>query len=204
MNLPRRFLCVITDERLSPVELAGMALQGGARMIQLRRKHATGRELYEWAVRMQELCRSHDATFIVNDRVDIALAIQADGVHLGQEDLPASAARAILGPDAIIGVSVSSADEARIAQDAGADYVGLGHIYPTFSKDKPLPPLGTSAIGEVAGAIELPVVAIGGIGHANASEVMTAGASGIAVISAVTGAEDPVAATRDLMRRIWL
>jgi thiamine-phosphate pyrophosphorylase len=204
MTLPRRFLCVITDESLCPVELAGMALDGGARMVQLRRKTASGLELYEWAVRIQELCRQREAIFIVNDRVDIALAMHADGVHLGQDDLPASAARSLLGPDALIGVSVANTAEAEKARRDGADYIGAGHIFPTFSKEKTTPPLGTSPIRDIGKAAGLPVVAIGGIGADNVQEVMKAGASGIAVISAVSGANDPVAAARFLVDRIWL
>ncbi|HWQ25314.1 MAG TPA: thiamine phosphate synthase [Chlorobaculum sp.] len=204
MTLPRRFLCVITDESLCPVELAGMALEGGARMVQLRRKTASGLELYEWAVRIQELCRQREAIFIVNDRVDIALAMHADGVHLGQDDLPASAARSLLGPDAIIGVSVANTSEAEKARYDGANYIGAGHIFPTLSKEKTTPPLGTSPIRDIGKAAGLPVVAIGGIGADNVQEVMKAGASGIAVISAVSGANDPVAAARDLVDRIWL
>ncbi len=203
MTLPHRFLCVITDDIHNPVELAQMALAGGARMLQLRRKSASGRELFEWAVRIQELCRAHEALFIVNDRVDIAIAMKADGVHLGQEDLPAAAARAMLGPDAILGVSASNVDEAVKAREDGADYIGLGHIFPTRSKDKPVPPLGTAAIGEVRKAVGLPVVAIGGIDPENVTEVMKAGASGIAVISAVAGAQNPSAAARHLVQRIW-
>jgi thiamine-phosphate pyrophosphorylase len=203
MSLPHRFLCVITDDLRNPVELAQMALAGGARMIQLRRKAASGRELFEWAVRIQELCLEHEALFIVNDRVDIAIAMQADGVHLGQEDLPASEARAMLGSATILGISACNVEEAIRARDDGADYIGLGHIFPTCSKDKPFPPLGTLAIGEVRKAVGLPVVAIGGIGPENVAEVVKAGASGIAVISAVTGAEDPSAAARDLVQRIW-
>jgi thiamine-phosphate pyrophosphorylase len=203
MTLPRRFLCVIIDERLCPVELAGMALDGGARMVQLRRKTASGLELYEWAVRIQELCRQRDAIFIVNDRIDIALAMHADGVHLGQEDLPASAARSLLGPDAIIGVSVSSVAEAQQASLDGANYIGVGHIFPTFSKEKLTPPLGTESISQIGKAAGLPVVAIGGIGSGNVLDVIKAGASGIAVISAVSGADNPTEATRDLVNRIW-
>lgn len=203
MNLPIRFLCVITDERRCPVELAGLALEGGAGMVQLRRKNASGRELYEWAIRIQALCRSRDALFIVNDRVDIALAMQADGVHLGQQDLPAAAARRLLGPDAIIGVSVSGIREAVQAREDGASYVGLGHIFQTISKEKALPPIGLAAIGDVAKSAGLPVVAIGGIGPEQAPKVMAAGASAVAVISAVTAADDPVAATEELVRRIW-
>lgn len=203
MNLPYRFLCVITDDLRCPVELAGMALEGGARMVQLRRKNASGRELFEWSIRIQELCRRYDAVFIVNDRVDIACAMQADGVHLGQQDLPVASARSILGPDALIGVSVSGIDEARQAVADGAGYIGLGHIFPTYSKDKSSPPLGTGIIRAVRRAVSLPVVAIGGIDPDNVSRVMEAGASGIAVISAVSGAENPSLATRELVRRIW-
>lgn len=202
MTLPRRFLCVITDERSDPVELARMALHGGARMVQLRRKKASGRALFEWAVRIQALCREHGAIFIVNDRVDIALAMHADGVHLGQEDLPAMAARRLLGPDAVIGVSASSMAEAMAAARDGADYIGLGQIFPTISKEKPNPPLGIEVVRAVKKATGLPIVAIGGIGPDNAVGVMDAGAAGIAVISAVAAAQDPAGATRELLRRI--
>ncbi|NTU68543.1 MAG: thiamine phosphate synthase [Chlorobiaceae bacterium] len=204
MTLPRRFLCVITDEHRCPVELARMALEGGARMLQLRRKHASGRELFAWAIRIQELCRQHEAIFVVNDRLDIAMAMHADGVHLGQEDLPAATARALLGPEILLGVSVSNVEEAVKAHAEGADYLGLGHIFPTVSKEKPNPPLGIPMIESVRKAVDLPIVAIGGIGTDNAAEVMKAGASGLAVISAVASAGDPTAAARELVRRIWL
>ena len=202
MSLPRRLLCVITDEHADPVELARQALEGGAGMVQLRRKSASGRDLFHWALRIQELCREQEALFIINDRVDIALAMIADGVHLGQQDLPAAAARALLGPDAIIGVSVSCEEEAAKAAEDGASYIGVGHIFPTFSKDKPTPPIGTAAIRPIRNAAQLPVIAIGGIDHDNAAEVIRAGASGIAVISAVSDSDDPAAAARELVRRI--
>lgn len=202
MPLPRRLLCVITDERTDPVELARMALEGGTGIVQLRRKTASGRQLYEWALRIQELCREQEALFIVNDRVDIALAMKADGVHLGQQDMPASAARALLGPETIIGVSVSSAAEAAKAAEEGASYIGVGHIFATFSKEKLSEPLGTAAIRPIGKAAGLPVIAIGGIEHDNAAEVIRAGASGIAVISAVSDSDDPATAARELVRRI--
>jgi thiamine-phosphate pyrophosphorylase len=202
MTLPRRLLCVITDEISDPVALARMALEGGAGMVQLRRKTASGRELYEWAVRIQELCRQRHSLFIINDRVDIALAMHADGVHLGQQDLPASAARTLLGPETLIGVSVSTPEEAVRAAEDRASYIGAGHIFPTFSKDKPSKPLGTTAIQTIANAAGLPVIAIGGIDLNNAGEVIRAGATGIAVISAVSGSDDPASATRELVHRI--
>jgi len=202
MTIPRRLLCVITDQHTNPVELARMALDGGARMVQLRRKSASGRDLFEWALRIQALCREHGALFIVNDRVDIALAVHADGVHLGQQDMPVASARALLGPETLIGVSVSTPAEAASAAKEGADYLGVGHIFPTSSKDKPMPPIGTAAIRPIIEASELPVIAIGGIEVDNAAEVIKAGASGVAVISAVSGSTDPVAATRELVKRI--
>jgi len=202
MTLSRRLLCVITDEISDPVALARMALEGGAGMIQLRRKTASGRDLYEWAVRIQELCQQQHALFIINDRVDIAMVMHADGVHLGQQDLPVSAARTLLGPDTLIGVSVSTPEEAVRAAENGADYIGVGHIFPTFSKHKPSKPLGTTAIRTIGNASGLPVIAIGGIGLDNAGEVIRSGATGIAVISAVSGCDDPASATRELLNRI--
>jgi thiamine-phosphate pyrophosphorylase len=200
--LPRRFLCVITGENRCPVELASMALAGGADMIQLRKKNAAGRELFGWAIRIQELCREQGAVFIINDRVDIALAMQADGVHLGQNDLPVEAARSVLGPEAVIGISVSTLSEATSASRNGASYLGLGHIFPTGSKVKSGSSLGTETIRNIAGSVRLPVLAIGGITAENASEVILAGASGIAVIAAVSGAENPEKAARQLVRQI--
>ncbi|NTU53268.1 MAG: thiamine phosphate synthase [Chlorobiaceae bacterium] len=200
MTLPRRLLCFITDEDSScPVELARMALAGGAGMVQLRRKKAYGRELYEWAVRIQELCRQNRAIFIVNDRVDIALAMHADGVHLGQQDLPVEAARHLLGKDALIGVSVSSPEEAASAAHLGASYLGVGHIYMTGSKEKSTEPIGTASIRPISQVSALPVIAIGGITRDNASLVMKAGASGIAVISAISANRNPEVATRELI-----
>lgn len=202
MTIPRRLLCVITDQQSNPVELARMAIEGGARMVQLRRKSASGRDLFEWAVRIQALCREYEALFIVNDRVDIALATHADGVHLGQQDMPVASARALLGSETLIGVSVSNPSEAAKAAKEGADYLGVGHIFPTSSKEKPMPPIGTSAIRPIIEASGLPVIAIGGIELQNVAEVIKAGASGVAVISAVSGSADPVAATRELVKRI--
>lgn len=195
-------LCCITPEEGDPVAYAEKALAGGADMIQLRRKNASGRELCEWSVRLQEICQRHGALFIVNDRLDIALASDADGVHLGQEDVPAAAARTLLGKDKILGVSTSSAEEAAQAVKDGADYIGFGHIYPTPSKLKPREPAGTALLRTVAGVTAVPVVAIGGITEENIAEVTAAGAYGAAVISAVSGAADPASAVRRLRQKI--
>jgi len=193
------FLCFITDESLPPVELARQALEVGALMIQLRHKCATGAELYRWSVEIQALCRRHHAVFIVNDRVDIAIAAGADGVHLGQQDLPAAAARKLLGPDRIIGVSVSSPGEASDAQKEGADYLGFGHIFHTSSKEKPAAPVGPEAILSIRAATSLPVLAIGGITLQNAPDTLRCKASGIAVIRAISRAAKPEEAARDLV-----
>lgn len=192
------FLCFITDESLPPVELARQALGGGALMIQLRHKTASGAELYRWAVEIQALCRRHGALFIVNDRLDIAIAADADGVHLGQEDIPADIARKLLGPKKIIGISASSPSEAVDAERDGADYIGFGHVFHTSSKEKLTLPTGPEAIAAVRAATALPVLAIGGINLLNAPLTLGFGASGIAVIAAVSRAEDPEKAARAL------
>ncbi|NTV21426.1 MAG: thiamine phosphate synthase [Chlorobium limicola] len=193
------FLCFITDESRSPIILARKALEGGASMIQLRNKSADGDQLYHWSVAIQALCRKHKAIFIVNDRVDIALAAGADGVHLGQQDLPADAARKLLGKDRIMGISVSSPLEALAAEKNGADYVGFGHIFPTSSKDKKNTPVGPESIADIKAIITIPIIAIGGITGYNAQLPIRAGAAGIAVIAAVSRAADPEIAARELV-----
>ncbi|WP_294347468.1 thiamine phosphate synthase [Prosthecochloris sp.] len=202
MQIKRPILCYITADNLCPVEQSEKALEGGARMIQLRNKGASGSDLYDWAVRIRKLCRIHEAIFIVNDRLDVALTANADGVHLGQRDLPAHLARTLLGKEKILGISVSSLAEAEIAVRAGCDYVGLGHIYPTFSKQKTGRPLGTACITEVSQNLSVPVIAIGGITASNAGDVIRAGATGIAVISTVAEAPDPRKATSDLIQNM--
>ena len=196
------FLCVITDEAYCPVTLAREALNGGAAMIQLRHKSASGSQLFTWALAIRNLCREYHALFIINDRVDIALASEADGVHLGQDDLPAAAARKLLGNTRIIGVSVSSPEEAVRAEKDGADYIGFGHVYPTVSKLKEHPPLGPEDLQKTVQSISLPVVAIGGISIENAPILISRGASGVAVISAVSRAENPSKAAFELMRAL--
>jgi thiamine-phosphate pyrophosphorylase len=182
--------------------VAAAALEGGARVVQLREKSLCDRALWELAREMRRLSRRHGAVLIVNDRVDVALAVEADGVHLGQEDMPAPAARRIMGPEAIIGVSVGSVQEACAAEREGASYVSLGSIFPTGSKTDAGKAVGVGAIAELKHAVGLPVLAIGGINCDNVEAVIRAGADGAAVISAVAEAEDMVEATRELLRRI--
>lgn len=199
MTLSSPFLCVITDEAFCPVTLAEAALKGGAAMIQLRHKSASGSQLYSWAVAIRLLCHQYKALCIINDRIDIALASKADGVHLGQQDIPAKTARTLLGKTGIIGVSASSPEEAMQAEKDGADYIGFGHIFPTFSKLKLYHPLGTEIMQKTATLISLPIIAIGGINNNNASSLITSGAAGIAVISAVSRAQEPSNAAHELV-----
>jgi thiamine-phosphate pyrophosphorylase len=170
-------------------------------MVQLREKEwASGRLLPE-ADRLRHRCREARVTFIVNDRVDLALVLEADGVHLGQDDLPPRAARPLLRPGMLLGVSAHSAEQALAAQGAGADYVAVGSIFPTRTKTA-FELVGPGLLRELRGMIRVPLIAIGGITAANADEAIRAGADGVAVISAVCGAPDAEAATRGLLAAI--
>ncbi|MFB6188489.1 MAG: thiamine phosphate synthase [Halapricum sp.] len=182
-------------------EIVRAAIEGGVDVIQLREKDTTARERYELGLDLRELTREAGVPLIVNDRVDLAQAIDADGVHLGDEDLPVAVARDLLSKEVIIGRSVSFVEDARAAERAGADYLGVGAIYATGSKDDiddEEYAIGTDRLREICDAVEIPVVGIGGIDASNASEVAAAGADGVAVITAITGADDPAAATREL------
>jgi thiamine-phosphate pyrophosphorylase len=167
-------------------------------MIQLRHKSASGSQLFSWAVAIRKKCQKYHALCIINDRVDIAMASNADGVHLGQQDMPAAAARKIMGNDRIIGVSTSSIAEAIQAEMDGADYIGFGHIYPTSSKEKSNLPLGIDNLQKVATQTSLPIIAIGGINQKNAALIISSGASGVAVIAAVSQTDEPSSAAFEL------
>jgi thiamine-phosphate pyrophosphorylase len=198
--LARLHLCVITDANLVPgrdhVAIAGAALAGGADMIQLRDKTKTGnlRDLLPQARAIQSLCRSRGAVFIVNDRVDLAVAADADGAHVGQEDLPAESARRLLGPRRLLGVSTHDVIQAEKAQLAGADYIGFGPMFATGTKETGYTPRGLEALRAVRRAVSLPILAIGGIDLENVGSVIEAGATAPAVISAVVAAPDIAAA----------
>src|SRR5574341_1606069 len=199
-------LCVITDARLASgadhVRIAESALRGGADMIQLRDKAGDLRDLLRQAQAIQTLCRAHGALFIVNDRVDLALAAEADGAHVGQEDLPAEAARRLLGPGRILGVSTHDLDQVRAAEMAGADYIGFGPMFPTGTKSTGYEPRGLEALREVRSATRLPILAIGGISLANIEGVIRAGATAPAMISAVVAAPDIAAAAAAFRQRV--
>ncbi len=176
-------------------------LAGGSRLVQLREKEWPSGRLLPLARRLRERCRRAGATFIVNDRIDLALAADADGVHLGQDDLPPEAARPLLRPGMILGLSTHSPEQARAAQAAGADYVAVGSMFPTGTKPH-FQLVGPALIREVRTEIRAPVIGIGGITVDNVDEVIRAGADGVAVISAVCAAADPEQATRRLLQAI--
>lgn len=199
-------LYVVTDEKIgrgrSHAELAARAVAGGADVIQLRDKYLSGRALFDAALTVREITLDAGALFIVNDRLDVALASGADGVHLGAGDLPIREARRIAPPGFIIGASVGSAATAVRAAVEGADYVALSPTFATGSKNDAGPGHGLMMLSAVRTAVSLPLVAIGGITPANVDDVIAAGADGVAVISAVVGKDDVTAAARDLRARI--
>jgi len=176
-------------------------LAGGCRVVQLREKTVPMAELYPLARRLRERCRQAAALFIVNDRADLALALEADGLHVGQDDLPAAAARRLLRPGMILGVSTHDEPQARQALEDGADYIAVGSMFPTGTKAG-FQLVGPDLLRELRPAIPVPLVAIGGITEANVGEVVAAGADAAAVISAVCGAPDPGQATARFLEAI--
>ena len=193
---------IVLQTRFSHIELAQLAIRGGADTIQFRQKSGSTREMIQVARDVRQVCVESGVTFMVNDRVDVAIASEADGVHLGQDDFPIPLARELLGKGCIIGGSAATLEEARKCLSEGADYVGFGPVYPTTSKDDAGPVSGISILKGVVETIPLPIIAIGGVGAENTAEVVEAGAHGIAVISAVCCQEDPEQATRALHRAL--
>jgi len=179
---------------------ARAALRGGAGILQLRDKESSDRELLERAERLRAICEEFEVTFVVNDRLDVALAAGADGVHLGPEDLPVGAARRIVsGDQLLIGSSAGTVERAERLVEAGVDYLGCGAVYDAGpSKPDASEPRGPEAIGRVASSVSVPVVGIGGIDADNAAAVVEAGADGVAVLRAVVGRADPEVAAREL------
>ena len=195
-------LYVVTDSQLSrgrsDAEVARLAFEGGADVVQLRMKNADGREMLEQANQIRRYADEMCKLFIVDDRVDIAMASGADGVHLGQSDMPLETARKLMGDDAIIGISVDNVEEAVAAQEGGADYVGVGAVFQTSTKPDAQQGVGLGAVFEVRQAVDIPVVAIGGINRGNIQDVIRAGADAAAVVSAVVAQDDVSAAAHEL------
>jgi thiamine-phosphate pyrophosphorylase len=184
---------------VDPAEVGERLLAGGARLLQLRWKGAPSGVLLEAARRLRERTRRWGALLIVNDRVDVAAAAEADGVHLGQDDLPLEAARRLLPPGRLVGISTHDLAQARAAEAEGADYIGFGPIFATVTKDTGYSPRGLDQLREVRKAVRLPIVAIGGIGIDNARAALEAGADAVAMISELCLAEDPTSRTREAL-----
>ncbi|XOK58775.1 thiamine phosphate synthase [Paenibacillus elgii] len=186
-------------EGKSALDIARAALDGGVTMIQLREKKAPLARVVEEGRALRELCREYGVPFLVNDRVDLALVLDADGVHVGQDDLPGSEARKLLGQDKIIGISAGTMAEAEWAMAQGADYLGVGAVYSTLTKGDAGAPIGTGLISEIKQRWpHIGMVGIGGIDASNAAPVIQAGAAGVAVVSAIVRQSDPCSAARQL------
>ena len=187
--------------RFTHLELARMALEGGAEVVQYRRKEGSTLLMIEEADSIHDLCRKRGVRLIVNDRVDVALASDADGVHLGDQDLPIPVAREVLGPLRLIGGSADNAEEALRLQTSGADYLGIGPVFATSSKLDTGPVLGLDGLALAVRATEIPLIAIGGICRENLEQVLATGVHGVAILSDFCLAEDPARAAAE-MRRI--
>ncbi len=198
----RGVLCLVTDRGLCrgrPLEaVVEAALEGGVTMVQLREKDATTRAFVELARRIQVLVRRYNVPLIINDRLDVALTVDAAGVHLGQQDLPVAEARRLLGPDKIIGLSIESVEQATAANHSAADYFGISPVYATATKPDAPPALGLEGVVAIRAKTDRPLMAIGGIAAQNAADVMRAGSDSLAVVSAICSADDPAAAARTL------
>lgn len=197
-------LHVLTDARggLAALEAVSAAAAAGAPVVQVRHKDCTDRALYDFAARVVVICAAYGTACLVNDRVDVALAVGAAGTHLGADDLPVAAVRRVAGPDHLIGGTARNPQQARELVAAGADYLGVGPAYATKTKSGLPDPVGPAGVAAVAGAVDVPVIAIGGVTAGRVAELRAAGAWGVAVVGAVSGAPDPAAATRQLLQEL--
>ncbi|PIE59659.1 MAG: thiamine phosphate synthase [Desulfobulbus propionicus] len=195
-------LYLVTDRELSRgrslYEIVLEAIEGGVTCVQLREKHCSTREFLEQAHTLRPLLEKHQIPLIINDRIDIALAVNADGIHLGQKDMPLHLARTI-APEMIIGISAENTDDAIMAEREGADYIGISPVFATPTKTDTSTPLGLEGIAAIRKKVSLPIVGIGGINADNASQVIKAGADGIAVVSAIVSADSPRKAANRLL-----
>ncbi len=181
------------------LDVTAAALAGGVRIIQFRDKEMSNEEFTALALRIQQLTSKHNALLIINDRVEIALAIGADGVHVGQHDLAFAEVKRMASPGMILGVSATNYDEAAALAHSGADYLGVGPIFPTPSKADATPPIGLDELARICRDVHVPIVPIGGITESNLPAIITTGAAGAAVISAISSAPEMTAATKSLL-----
>lgn len=204
MNPDLLKLYLVTDfpDRYPGGLLAGVeaALDGGVTIVQYRAETGTDRQHYETLRALREMLRRRKVPLIINNRADLALAIDADGLHIGQRDLPPDIARKIIGSDKILGLSITQPGELYTVDAQVLDYIGIGPVYPTVSKEDAASALGVQGLKLIAESVPLPNVAIGGITSENISEVMNAGANGVAVVSALSRSEDPASTARELLK----
>lgn len=186
-----------TDEEF--LEIIEEAIKGGTTVVQIREKEGETLDFYNLALKVKEITSKYNVPLIVNDRIDVALAIKSEGVHIGQTDMPADVARSLIGDEMILGVSASTVKEARKAEKDGADYIGTGAVFPTATKDD-APSITKDDLKEVTGSINIPTVAIGGITLENASELAGTGIAGISVVSAIMNSTDPKTASENLLK----
>ena len=175
------------------------AIKGGVSVVQIREKTAETLDFYNLALKVKEITEKHDVPLIINDRVDVALAVDAEGVHVGQSDMPCDVTRALVGPDKIVGVSAATIEEARKAESDGADYIGAGAVFPTATKDD-APKITKKDLKEIVESINIPVVAIGGITLNNAHELNDTGIAGLSVVSAIMSSENPKKSSEELLK----
>lgn len=186
------------------LDIVEAAVCGGVTCVQLREKISSTREFIEQAIAIRDFLRFRDIPLIINDRLDVALAVGADGVHLGQNDMLLAMARSIVKDAMFIGISTNSLEDAVAAEKGGADYLGVGPIYATPTKTDTAPVLGLDGLEKIRKNVKIPLVTIGGMNHRNAAQVIRKGADGIAVVSAIVAAKDPEKVSRDLMNTIQL
>jgi thiamine-phosphate pyrophosphorylase len=201
-TIPKLHVVTPAGTRARDLAVTHRLIEAGAPLVQVRTKTVVDRVRLEVANAALGAARAADVTCLVNDRIDIALAAGADGVHVGGDDLPVAVARRLLGPDAIVGATCRDAEDARRAQADGASYLGVGPVYATSTKTALPAPMGPRGVEAVAAAVDVPVIAISGVTADNAAAVLDAGAWGVAVVGAVYGADDPVASLRQLMELI--
>jgi thiamine-phosphate pyrophosphorylase len=199
-------LCLVTDRSLlrgkTLSAVVGAAVKGGVTLVQLREKSLNILAYAELGRAMKDFLKQYEVPLIINDSVEVAAAVGADGLHVGQTDMPAEAARHLLGPDATIGLSIATVEQAQKADVKFADYLGVGPIFATPSKPDAATPMGIETLATVRRMTALPIVAIGGISAENTAETIAAGANGVAVVSAIMGADDPEAAARALAEKL--
>ncbi|WP_296875987.1 thiamine phosphate synthase [uncultured Methanobrevibacter sp.] len=174
------------------------AIKGGVSVVQIREKTKDTLDFYNLALKVKEITTKYDVPLIINDRVDVALAIDADGVHVGQSDMPCDVTRKLVGPDKIVGISAATIDEAKKAEKDGADYIGTGAVFPTATKDD-APKITKKDLKEIVDSINIPVVAIGGINHDNAGELIDTGIAGLSVVSAIMSSDNPKKSSEELL-----